>query len=51
MAFQPKMVEHSTRSDLATYYEFEGTDGEGQEIDVEVSEDGGVVTIAQDMSA
>ena len=49
--FQPKMIEHSTRSDLATFYEFEGTDSEGQEIDVEISEDGGVVTIAQDMSA
>ncbi len=49
--FQPETIEHSTRTNLATMYEFEGTDSEGQAIDVEVSEDGGVVTIAQDIAA
>lgn len=46
--FQPTLFERSTRANFEIYYEFEGRDARGVEIDVEVRADGKVVLIADD---
>lgn len=46
--FQPTLIEKSTRGNFEIYYEFEGKDARGTEIDVEVREDGKVVLLADD---
>jgi hypothetical protein len=49
--FQPKFIERSIRTGepVSIYYELEGAGPDGKEVDVEVYESGGLVTIQQDM--
>jgi hypothetical protein len=49
--FQPKFIERSIRTGqpVSIYYELEGAGPDGKEVDVEVYESGGLVTIQQDV--
>lgn len=46
--FQPTLVEKSTRGNFEVYYEFEGKDPRGTEVDIEVRADGRLILIAED---
>lgn len=50
--FQPKMIERSVRTGdvVSMWYEMEGTDGSGQEVDVEVLGNGEVILIQRDLA-
>lgn len=47
---EPTLIERSVRGDFVTFYEFEGS-VDGQELDVEVREDGRQIVIQEDAAA
>ena len=49
--FKADKVEKSTRPNFEVYYEFDGQNGEGQELDVEIRSDGKRIIIQDDAAA
>ncbi len=49
--FKATKAEKSTRTNFEVFYEFDGTDAAGAELDIEVRSDGKVILIADDSAA
>jgi hypothetical protein len=47
---QPTKVEKSTRHNFSVWYEFEGKDQSGREVDIEISSDGQRIVIQDDQA-
>ena len=49
--FKPDKAEKSTRTNFEVFYEFDGQDENGGELDIEIRSDGKQITIADDSAA